>query len=202
MPRHADPDAGGRGGSARQGRRSRGRRGIAAARARRSRPRCPRRHSGLRLDRLAQVRARAGRAVSRPHPRRRTARRGLADRVGRDSRVSRHRPADPSGPLDLRAHDRGGRPEVRVLLARGPLVGGGAVLEARRGARARLAHGNGGLVARDRRPREPVLPRRRVGLHDPQPALRGAGRGRRPGRLQDPAPRRGPDPSRSRSATR
>ena len=85
----------------------------------------------------------------------------LADAIRGHSRLSRDGPADSAGPLDLRPLDRGGRAQVRLLLARRAVVVGGASLEAGRRPRARLAHGRRRLVARDGGSREPVLSRRR-----------------------------------------
>ena len=98
-------------------------------------------------------------------------RRGLGDEVRLHPGLSDQRPADPEGPVDLRPLDRGGRTEVRLLLAGRALVGRGTVLETGRRPRARFPYGAGRVVARNGRPREPLLPGRRIGLHDPQPAL-------------------------------
>ena len=147
----AHPDDRGRGGAPRQGGRPRRRRRIASPRSRALghdvRVVIPAYGSIDWLHYAPKLVA----DVSRPHDRRRSARRDLGDRHRRSPHVAGGRPSHSEGPLDLRPHDSGGRAQVRLLLARRAVGGGGAALEAGRRPRARLAHGRRGLVARRRR---------------------------------------------------
>ena len=100
--------------------------GSLPAGARRARARGPRRPPRLRLHRLGALPTQGGGEVSGLHDPGRADGRGLGDGDRRDPRLPRDRASDPEGPLDLRPDDRGGRPQVRLLLARRPLVRRGA----------------------------------------------------------------------------